>query len=548
MPRLGLIVTYVPSLADARRSLATMRADDAKWVAAWGLPGGWSQAAIAEAAHMAPQVLLRSSWGDPSCRLPDGEDRTHPYAGRVLDEAAPWFRARADLSLEIGNEPYPHHTDRDAYAYHLGKAVERCRDAFPRARLIGPAFSLNDERDDPTIAQWLVTLRPHYRRCMATGGGVAVHAYTAEQLRRGLDLVREHAGADVPVWLTEVNLGEDMPPAERGQRLWDLVGPAPVVAAYVYHLDLSGAPSTLEQGPDRYRVHADTLAALGLRGEVATRPAPPRPASPQPPPAPPAAPAGAPSPRLSDLHIRDLRPQLPVIKERRPKPRRGTPTSVTLHYNGPAVAAHGKPAAELRHIIQVDAPWHQNNPKIRGDGLQYHLCVLSDGSIYQTRNLDLPAWHCGDAVGNASSLAVHLPLGGTQDATPAQWAATEQLFLALIAEYGMPGDRQAVKGHDAWSDTLCPGPQLKRRLVAWRQGAAPAGGLFRIRTDVPAANVREGPGTGFPIALGGKARMWPGDVVDADALVEGEAVGGDRVWLHRRDGVGFVHRSLVEGL
>jgi hypothetical protein len=49
----------------------------------------------------------------------------------------------------------------------------------------------------------------------------------------------------------------------------------------------------------------------------------------------------------------------------------------------------------------------------------------------------------------------------------------------------------------------------------------------------------------FPVALDGNARMWPGDLLDADSVVDGEPIAGDRRWVHRRDGLGYVHASLL---
>jgi hypothetical protein len=86
------------------------------------------------------------------------------------------------------------------------------------------------------------------------------------------------------------------------------------------------------------------------------------------------------------------------------------------------------------------------------------------------------------------------------------------------------------------------------RLRAWRagEGQAPSGaGFYRVKRDVSAARIRTGPGRNFAVALDGLARMWPGDLLDADKVVEGEAIGDEKRWVHRRDGLGYVHMSLV---
>lgn len=252
---------------------------------------------------------------------------------------------------------------------------------------------------------------------------------------------------------------------------------------------------------------------------------------------------------LDSVEIRDLRPKLKVIPGRASRVKRdGAVTSLTLHYNGPPVSGVGTPKRELRQIIDVDVPNHQQ--RLGADSLMYHLVVLSDGTIYQTRDLDLIAWHCRNHDGNHHSLAIHLPVGGTQRATKRQWDATTALFDALIDEYDLDG-RRAVKGHLEWAATECPGTLLMDRLRAWRAGDAqrPTGaGFYRVKRDVSAARIRTGPGRNFPVALDGLARMWPGDLLDADKVVEGEAIGDEKRWVHRRDGLGYVHMSLVRAV
>jgi hypothetical protein len=260
-PSLGLILTHSPDLATLRRALSTCRADALKVIPAWGLDGGWSPAAIAEAAHMVGTLVVRTSHGDPS--YAHGA-RPYPHANQILDELSPWLRARPDAWIELGNEPLngPAPLDPHSYAYHLGQAIEQCRNAYPRARLLAPAFSLNTHT--PEIDRWLAILAPAMRRC----DGVAIHAYTPGQLRLGLDLARAHTPGK-PVWVTELNLGEALPAHERGRRIWELVRDAPVATALLYHLDISNAPVTAEQGLELYRLAPDTLAALAMRDDSA---------------------------------------------------------------------------------------------------------------------------------------------------------------------------------------------------------------------------------------------------------------------------------------
>lgn len=237
--------------------------------------------------------------------------------------------------------------------------------------------------------------------------------------------------------------------------------------------------------------------------------------------------------KLADILIEDLRPKLRVVKSKARVVRPGVPTTITAHWNGPAVKGFGDIDAELRQIRVPDTDWHINH--LGADSLQYHFCILSDGSIWQTRDLNLEAWHCGHKAGNRWSIAVHFPLGKGQVPTVAQWAAAEWLFEGIIGEFGMAG-REVVKGHMEWKATECPGPDLMTRLRAWRE-ARPGVRRYQVIVGIDFAAVREGRSTKFPIALDGEATLAPGAIIEIDDVTER--------WAHLASGLGFVHMSLL---
>lgn len=253
--------------------------------------------------------------------------------------------------------------------------------------------------------------------------------------------------------------------------------------------------------------------------------------------------------QLASLFPRDISAALPRARWSIGQ-RVGMPIGATLHYNGPAVAQDAQRGDGLIAQLCADVRWQMRPGGLGapsgGDGLQYHFVVDADGVLYQTRSLDAVLWHCRNGRGNTGSLAIHLPLGGTQDATTPQWATVERLLAALMADYGF--GRSDVLGHQEWpgADTVCPGPLLMARLRRWRTNAdrSTIGGMFRVRANVSAANVRQGPGTTFPVAH----VFYPGDLIDADAITSGQVIDGDSRWPHLRTGLGFVHMSLLEAI
>jgi hypothetical protein len=238
---------------------------------------------------------------------------------------------------------------------------------------------------------------------------------------------------------------------------------------------------------------------------------------------------------LSTLNIHDLRPRLAPLT--RPsgmhRNRRGAVTSATVHYNGPAMGAFGNPMRELDFIVNVDVKNHQ--VRIGADNLCYHFAVLSDGQIWQTRDLGLIAWHSADAVGNEHSIAVHLPLGQGQVPTAPQIAALTRLLDALGADYHFA--RTAVKGHGEWSNfhhTACPGGLVMDVVKHYRAG--PAVGR-QVRVTAGTLNIRQGPTTAYKIA----GQLHLGDVV----VVDGTKDEGQGKWWHIASGIGFISGAYV---
>lgn len=258
-------------------------------------------------------------------------------------------------------------------------------------------------------------------------------------------------------------------------------------------------------------------------------------------------------------NIKDLRTSLPHTNWRIGW--RDATTSITWHYNGPPVPAERQRGRGLMAQLRADAIY-QMRPGWGGtiagaDGLMYHFAIASDGTIYQTRDLDALLWHCAHADGNGHGLALHLPLGGDQVPTDPQLDSLYRLTDALRKRYAIPVAR--VFGHQEWKHaTLCPGPVLMHALRLYRGGVKaiaiptsidPALRRWRVRDGIT-ANVRQGPGTSYPVA----GRLKAGTVVYVDVTKQGETVEGDTEWVHmarvpnEQADLGFLWAGLGEWL
>lgn len=268
---------------------------------------------------------------------------------------------------------------------------------------------------------------------------------------------------------------------------------------------------------------------------------------------------------LDQLPILDLTAQIdqiPRMRGHQVLAARGHEAWSTFHYSAVVYFDRSR-AAELRRILdearyQIGKNWAKpGQPPIYGDGLMYDFVILTDGTIVRTRKRRQRLWHVNNLTGNDGSWSNHWMLGPGQDLSPEQRRSSFALADAQRADSGIPRDH--VVAHCEWpltrgaarpsavykrqfGQSACPGPLLHQHVAAYRAGLDTPAAPLRFRV-VMEANVRQGPGTTFPIA----GVMREGDILIADkVLLDGQAVGGDRRWAHRADELGFVHMSLLE--
>lgn len=261
---------------------------------------------------------------------------------------------------------------------------------------------------------------------------------------------------------------------------------------------------------------------------------------------------------LADIGAIDIRHRLPrrewIIGHR------SATTSLTWHWNGPAVAYLNQRGDGLIRQLIADSNW-QMRPGWGGtkDGaphLMYHLVVDAEGRVFQTADIAEILWHCAHQDGNGRGLALHFAIGRGQRPTALQLASGIRVSDACRAAYNIPFER--VVGHLEWKHaTDCPGPALMQHLSAYRAHRTPIvvptptpAGLrrFQIRTDLGAAAlVRQGPSRSFPIA----GRMKMGTIIYVDVVKQdGEKIGGNPNWVHmarvahEQADLGFISETL----
>jgi hypothetical protein len=254
---------------------------------------------------------------------------------------------------------------------------------------------------------------------------------------------------------------------------------------------------------------------------------------------------------------------------------KGTPThakySVTAHYNGPEMEVYQAQESWVKHFDFI-ARYHRQH--LGENTIAYHYGIDAQGRVYQFRDDTDHTWHCANFTGNTSSIAVHFPLGDEQDATDIQWQRLLELTDLLAQRHGFSSD--ALYSHREWPHqdgaaqpgrwvgrSNCPGSLLTARLKQHRAGHADGQVLqrfapprkYKVIEGIDFANIREGWGTGYPVADDGKAQLIPGARFLAGAVLYGDDIEGDGnhewVWVVQAGDYkepGFIHSSIVEAV
>lgn len=157
-------------------------------------------------------------------------------------------------------------------------------------------------------------------------------------------------------------------------------------------------------------------------------------------------------------------------------------------------------------------------------GLRPNLDLRSNPNYY-TISMEEAGWH-------------------NRPRTPAQIATRARLLQWLGDTLGQVWTpMQNLIGHchiSPVSRQFCPGPFVDFNQVAAAGNERPFVGSVTVLADV--ARIRQGPGTGFPVA----DRVSAGARLGIDNGLMGEVVNGTPLWFHLKSGLGFIHSSLVK--
>jgi hypothetical protein len=300
----GVILTYVETLDTLEDCVRLGGYDVVKVVTGWGLPAGWSPEARQRVAELVPNLIVRTVSGDPSYARPFDPLAGGPLPGakgpdakywdydfldpdRVQQEIQPWYELKPELMIELGNEPNAFNQDDDfiwRWAYFLEQTIERCRKAFPRARLISPGF-MADARGN--MRRFYEIAREQIGSCDYVGVHFyEYYAFSPDQapalkgeLREAIGLHKE-LFPNKPWYITEFGIHntDKTPRQAKGERYARLLHggdgwpplPPNVVGAVYYHLQMKGdIHPEYHIYPEGDRAYRHAFEAVGAVEEAA---------------------------------------------------------------------------------------------------------------------------------------------------------------------------------------------------------------------------------------------------------------------------------------
>ncbi len=252
----GVVLTFVNNLDQLQDCVHRGRYDTVKVITGWGVEdGGWSHDNKVRVLNMVPHVIVRTVVGDPSTGTPG--DNEFLYPDKVEQEIAPWYTIKQDITIELGNEPNIKQTDDDffwKYRYFLAQAVARCREKFPKARLISPAPIIGPGHNAQRF--WEIN-----RDAMNDCDFIGIHAYeyygfhathqlaATNQMKEAMETCKQFFNHK-PWYITEygINDSKQVSVEEKGKRYASMIHynlchpqiPGNVKGAVYYHIGMKG--------------------------------------------------------------------------------------------------------------------------------------------------------------------------------------------------------------------------------------------------------------------------------------------------------------------
>jgi N-acetyl-anhydromuramyl-L-alanine amidase AmpD len=181
-------------------------------------------------------------------------------------------------------------------------------------------------------------------------------------------------------------------------------------------------------------------------------------------------------------------------------------------------------------------------------GVSAHYLVGKNGQIAEIVPPEHLAIHSGSTkagYSNTQSIGIECHHAKGENWTAAQFSALTELVRFLMERFHIP--KANIETHRAVALPLGrkedPSDWSNEQFYKWRDSLTTL--TYRVLSDQ--TKIYEGPGLNYPVALNGGAIMNTGATFKSDGVTKGQVINGSNSWIHRADGIGFVHSSLVSG-
>ncbi len=290
----GVIVTYVDSFERIEDCVRRGGYNVVKVITGWGIDGGWHTERKKRLATLVPHLIVRSVTGDPSAGSPGANP--FPDPNTLEQEMGEWYAIKSDIAIEIGNEPNIEKNTPDdffwKYNYNLVESVKRCRQVFPRARLISPAPIIGPDYRAERF--WEIC-----KEGIDTCDCVGIHVYeyygfheaqrpaSTNQLNEAIAICsRLYGGKQWYITEYGINDSKEVSIAEKGRRYARFIHfnestpelPGNLKGAVYYHLamkgDLHPEYHIYPEGDDSFSATRDMPVSFGVPAAQPATPAP----------------------------------------------------------------------------------------------------------------------------------------------------------------------------------------------------------------------------------------------------------------------------------
>jgi hypothetical protein len=260
----GMILTSTNNIAQFTGEMGMNEIPLPKVVTGWGYH--WDDSARYTVVQM-PEVIVRTVNGDGCAKPPSGQTMIFLDPNLVLKELDPWVKLRANVWLELGNEPNNYDASDTAawtFRWWFIETLNACRARYPHAKIISPGLFGNRQRE-----WWAIC-----RDAFALADSIGFHAYAWHNFTSGDTGDIQRAIADLTTffpnssWMgTELGINDpNTSPSTKAERYSELHRslPSQVLACCWYHH--TNAPSDADQ--KAYNLPYSAWPKLDAGGDV----------------------------------------------------------------------------------------------------------------------------------------------------------------------------------------------------------------------------------------------------------------------------------------